>query len=228
MAWTTARIQELLDEGRERIEQGLARASVMDDRAIGDLLAGPAGLTERVNTFDDLPVLQGLASATRAGARVADVRAQAIRFTERADIIPTQAGAMTTAELIACERRLIAAAIGRAGEGAPAVDADTIEETIATADRPLTGEQTQAVRAVLSGADGVSVIQALAGTGKTYTAGVLRAGYERAGYEVIGAAPTGRAAQGSSPRTRGSRREPSTGCFSRSSKTPEHCPRAAC
>ncbi len=58
-----------------------------------------------------------------------------IRFTERADVIPTQAGAMTTAELIACERRLIAAAIGRAGEGAPAVEADTIEETIATADR---------------------------------------------------------------------------------------------
>ncbi len=41
----------------------------------------------------------------------------------------------------------------------------------------------------------MSVIQALAGTGKTYTAGVLRAGYERAGYEVIGAAPTGRAAR---------------------------------
>ena len=67
------RIQELLDGGRERIEQGLAHAGVMDDRAIGDLLAGPVGLTERVNTFDDLPVLQGLASATRSGARVADL-----------------------------------------------------------------------------------------------------------------------------------------------------------
>ena len=87
----TGRIQELLDEGRERIERGLAQASVMDDRAIGDLLAGPAGLTERVNTFDDLAVLQGLASATRAGARVADVRGQAVRFTERADVIPTRA-----------------------------------------------------------------------------------------------------------------------------------------
>ncbi len=40
---------------------------------------------------------------------------------------------------------------------------------------------------------GVSVIQALAGTGKTYTAGVLRQVYESAGYTVLGVAPTGRA-----------------------------------
>ena len=39
------------------------------------------------------------------------------------------------------------------------------------------------------------MIEALAGTGKTYTAGVLRELYENAGYEVIGVAPTGRAAR---------------------------------
>ncbi len=38
----------------------------------------------------------------------------------------------------------------------------------------------------------MSVVQALAGIGKTYTAGVLRQVYERAGYEVLGVAPTGR------------------------------------
>jgi hypothetical protein len=48
------------------------------------------------------------------------------------------------------------------------------------------------VRTVLSNGHGVSVIQALAGTGKTHTAGVLRQVYERAGYEVLGVAPTGR------------------------------------
>jgi ATP-dependent exoDNAse (exonuclease V) alpha subunit len=41
----------------------------------------------------------------------------------------------------------------------------------------------------------VTVIQALAGTGKTYTAGVLREVYESAGYEVLGVTPTGRAAR---------------------------------
>ena len=39
------------------------------------------------------------------------------------------------------------------------------------------------------------MIEALAGTGKTYTAGVLRELYEHAGYAVIGVAPTGRAAR---------------------------------
>ena len=50
------------------------------------------------------------------------------------------------------------------------------------ADRPLTAEQATAVRATVSTGHGVTVIQALAGTGKTYTAGVLRHVYESAGY----------------------------------------------
>lgn len=49
------------------------------------------------------------------------------------------------------------------------------------------------MRATVSAGDGVSVIQALAGTGKTYIAGVLRQVYESAGHEVLGVAPTGRA-----------------------------------
>ena len=65
---------------------------------------------------------------------------------------------------------------------------------IDTAERPLTVEQAAVVRAVAASGRGVEVIEALAGTGKTYTAGVLRAVYEDAGYEVIGVAPTGRAA----------------------------------
>jgi ATP-dependent exoDNAse (exonuclease V) alpha subunit len=43
--------------------------------------------------------------------------------------------------------------------------------------------------------NGVDVIEALAGTGKTYTAGVLAALYEQAGYTVVGVAPTARAAR---------------------------------
>ena len=100
---------------------------------------------------------------------------------------------MTTAELVACERRLIAAAVGRAGERTGIVDALLVERAIAAAARPLTAEQAMAVRATVSSGHGVTVIQALAGTGKTYTAGVLRRVYEAAGYHVLGVAPTGRA-----------------------------------
>ncbi|MFI5004535.1 MAG: AAA family ATPase [Solirubrobacterales bacterium] len=138
-------------------------------------------------------MLQEFAAAAGAGALVGEVRGQAERFAERADVISTRGGEMTTAELVAVERRLIAAAVGRASEGAGIVDPSLAERAIAAADRPLTAEQAAAVRAVTGSGHGVSVIQALAGTGKTYTAGVLRQVYESAGYKVLGVAPTGRA-----------------------------------
>jgi hypothetical protein len=124
---------------------------------------------------------------------VDEVRGRAERFAERPEVIPTGRGEMTTAELVDCERRLIAAAVGRAGEGAGIVDASLAEHVMAAAERSLTVEQAMAVHASVSTGNGFTVIQALAGTGKTYTAGVLRKVYEGAGFKVLGAAPTGRA-----------------------------------
>ncbi len=51
------------------------------------------------------------------------------------------------------------------------------------------------MRAVAGSGNGVDVIEALAGTGKTYTAGVLGDVFERAGYAVVGVAPSARAAR---------------------------------
>jgi conjugative relaxase-like TrwC/TraI family protein len=191
----TREVGELLHTGRERAERGGVERELVDERAVGDRLAGAGGLTERANTFDERPVLQGLAAAATQGALVDEVRAQATRFAGRPDIIATRAGEMTSADLVACERRLIAAAVGRAGERCAIVDASLLDRVLAAADRPLTDEQAAAVRATVTAGQGVSVIEALAGTGKTYTAGVLRRVYERAGYRVIGVAPTGRAAR---------------------------------
>jgi conjugative relaxase-like TrwC/TraI family protein len=188
----TGRIAELLQAGRGRLARGFAKHDV-DEQAIGGRLVGAEGLTERSNTFDKRTVLQEFAAAARAGAPVGEVRGQAERFTGRPDVIATRGGEMTTAELVAVERRLIAAAVGRAGEGTGIVDPSLAERAMTAADRPLTAEQAAAVRAVSGSGQGVSVIQALAGTGKTYTAGVLRQVYESAGYTVLGVAPTGRA-----------------------------------
>jgi hypothetical protein len=90
-------------------------------------------LTERAKRS----VLQAFAEAAHQGALVPEVRGQSARFTERSDILRTARGEMTTAELVSCERRIIASAIATA------------------------------VHAILSTGHGVSVIQALAGTGKT-------------------------------------------------------------
>ena len=102
---------------------------------------------------------------------------------------------MTTENLVECERRLIDAAAGRAGEGCAIVPAGMIDRAVARADRPLTSEQEQVVRGCASSGHGVDVVEALAGTGKTYTAGILRSVYEAAGYRVVGLAPTGRGAR---------------------------------
>jgi hypothetical protein len=186
---------ELIREGSERpvgdrIEWGQAA-----EQSLGERLAGPDGLTAKSNTFDERAVLQEFAAAARQGALVSEVRERAERFAERGDVIRTGRGEMTTAELVDCERRLIAAAVGRAGEGTGIVDAALVERAITVTDRPLTDEQAMAVRASVSSGHGVTVIQALVGTGKTYTAGVLRQVYESAGYGVLGVAPTGRAAR---------------------------------
>jgi hypothetical protein len=112
-------LAELLDAGRERVEKGVAGRDEVDERALGDRLASPIGLTERSNTFDERAVLQEFAAAADQGALVGELRAQAERFARREDVLRTRRGEMTAAELLACERRLIEAAVARAREDTP-------------------------------------------------------------------------------------------------------------
>ncbi len=190
-------IDELLDRGRRQLDrqQLLQAAPVVYVGAdtLAETLVGPAGLTERANTFHPRDVVREYAAAAQQGAHVADVRARGRAFAAREDVLATVGSALTCEDLVGCERRLIAAAAGRAGEGTAPVAPAVLERALAAADRPLSSEQAAAVRGVVESGNGVDVIEALAGTGKTFTAGVLRRVYEDAGYQVIGIAPTGRA-----------------------------------
>jgi conjugative relaxase-like TrwC/TraI family protein len=192
---TRAAVARLIEAGRRRTRPGLATRATWDERMLGDDLAGPRGLTERANTFDERALLQQFASHASSGLPVGEVRAQAERFAARPDVIHTRGGEMTTSELLACERRLIAAARGRAGEGTGMVDQAFVRREISAGRFVLTTEQAAAVNATICSGDGVSVIEALAGTGKTFAAGVLGAIYRRAGHEVLGVAPTARASR---------------------------------
>ena len=187
-----AEIAAALEQGRRRLELG----EVGEDRAVRELddrLAGAHGLTEKANAFAARDVLREHAASARQGARVRDIRDAGTAFAARGDVLPTQTGELTTADLVAAERRLISAAIGRVGEGPAIVPAQELERALAATDRPLTEQQAAAVRAVTTSGNGVDVIEALAGTGKTFTAGTLRQVYESAGYRVVGLGPTGRA-----------------------------------
>jgi conjugative relaxase-like TrwC/TraI family protein len=189
------KITDLLEVGRERLAHGLAQHDTSDELAFGDRLAGPHGLTERANSFDERVVLQEFATAAGQGATVDEIRAQADRFTRRPDVLVTELGEFTTADLVECERRLIASAVGRAEDGVGVLDSRTVDRVISAAGRRLTHDQAAVVAVVAGSGRGVEVIEALAGTGKTYTAAVIRELYEHAGYQVLGVAPTGRAAR---------------------------------
>ena len=188
--------------GRTEVEQVLGDARArggdvagVDERSLGDWLVGPGGLTERANTFDQRAVLQQFAAAAGQGETIDAIRAQADRFLERREVLPTAAGEFTAAGLVACEQQLIAAAVGRAGAGAAQLSERIVGGVLARVERPLNPEQREVVRAITASGRGVEVVQALAGTGKTYTAAVIREVYAHAGYEVLGVAPTGRAAR---------------------------------
>jgi conjugative relaxase-like TrwC/TraI family protein len=187
-------------ERRDRGELTADGALEQDGAGVGEselaeLLTGPTGLTERANTFDEGVVLREFAAAAPQGSRVDTVRAQVGRFIGRDDVLATRGRTFTSAELVAREAGLIDAAVGRRGEGVAQLDESAIKRAIESSDRALNTDQAAAVRAVAGSGNGVDVIEALAGTGKTYTAGVLRELYEDAGYTVIGVAPTARGAR---------------------------------
>jgi conjugative relaxase-like TrwC/TraI family protein len=193
-------VKQIVGWGEERLQRGglegdgvLEHAgSVVGEGELGEVLVGPVGLTARANTFDQGAVLREFAAAAAQGSHVATVRHQADRFASRDDVLATSRGRLTSADLVSREAALIDTTTGRIGEGAAQLAAGVIERAIAGSARTLTADQAAAVRAVAGSGNGVDVIEALAGTGKTYTAGVLRELYESAGYTVIGVAPTGR------------------------------------
>jgi hypothetical protein len=160
-AWTVRRSMRCWSG---RTHAGVGEDGAGAEREVGDRLGGPGGLTEKANTFAARDVLREYAAAAAQGARLDEVRARGARFADRGDV-DTVAGGLTSEALVAAERRLIAAAVGRAGEVSAVVGAAVLERALAGADRPLTDEQAGAVRAVATSGNGVDVIEALAGTG---------------------------------------------------------------
>ena len=62
----------------------------MGEGELAEVLAGPTGLTERANTFDQGAVLREFAAAAPQGSRVDTVRAQVGRFIGRDDVLATR------------------------------------------------------------------------------------------------------------------------------------------
>jgi conjugative relaxase-like TrwC/TraI family protein len=159
-------------------------------------LAGASGLTAKQNTFARREAVMAWAAAHGQGAPAWAVERDAADFLTRDDVhhAPDPSGRrFTTSDLLAHEDEIVAGAQARRGEGAGTLDRALVDAVLASAPFAPTAEQAQVVRGLTSSGHGVETVEALAGTGKTFTAGLLAQAYTAGGFRVLGTAPTGRA-----------------------------------
>ncbi len=170
-------------------------------RAHATHMLGPEGLTRQSSTFTRREVIQALADVHPEGAPAGHLERLADQFLARVCVALTHEDRdarhreplYTTPDMLAAEVRLLDAATGRDPRGPVTADPRALEATIAA--RPTLGaDQAAAVRHLASGVDRVRVMEARAGTGKTFTLAALREAYERSGVAVIGVAWQGQAA----------------------------------
>ncbi|MGZ4181542.1 MAG: MobF family relaxase [Solirubrobacteraceae bacterium] len=169
---------------------------IPDPRRVSAELAGAGGLTERQNTFAKREAVMAWAAAHGQGAPAHTVEREAAAFLTRTDVVvaPDPGGRrFTTSDLLAHEHQIVNGAEARRGEGAGRLDAALVDAVLANAPHAPTAEQALVIRGLTSSGHGVETVEALAGTGKTFTAGLLAEAYAAGGYRVLGTAPTGRA-----------------------------------
>jgi conjugative relaxase-like TrwC/TraI family protein len=181
----------------DALVRGPARApEIPDPRLLSDELAGTAGLTEKQNTFAKREAVMAWAAAHGQGAPAHMVEHAAAQFLTRPDIHRAPGlteRRFTTSDLLAHEQAIVHGAQARRGEGAGMLDRTLVDAMLASAPFAPTAEQARVIRALTSSGHGVETVEALAGTGKTFTAGMLAQAYTAAGFRVLGTAPTGRA-----------------------------------
>jgi conjugative relaxase-like TrwC/TraI family protein len=177
--------------------RGPARAPERPDpQSVGGKLAGAAGLTERQNTFARREAVMAWAAAHGQGAPAEAVERAAAQFLTRPDVHrapdPSESR-FTTRDLIAHEEVIVRGARARRSEGSGRLDGALVDAVLENVPFAPTAEQAAVILGLTSSGHGVESVEALAGTGKTFTAGLLARAYAAGGFRVLGSAPTARA-----------------------------------
>ncbi len=175
---------------------------------------GPEGLTARASTFDRRDVLRAWCDWLTGGADITTIETFADRTLIDPAVVKLAAGPATrlrrrstgrriegpslgarysTVELMTLEQRLVDQAHARQDRHVGVVDENVVLDALAR--RPeLSSEQVELVVALTTGGDGIDVVIAPAGTGKTFALDAARDAWQHAGYQVIGATLAARAA----------------------------------
>jgi conjugative relaxase-like TrwC/TraI family protein len=183
------------------------------ERIIGELV-GPGGLTARASTFDRRDVLRAWCDRLTDGADIAAIEVLTDRtlgdpaiaalnggpgatLRRRANGRPIDGPSLgprySTVDLIAVEQRLIDQAADRRDSNVGVVDEPVVLDALRR-HTELTAEQADLVVQLTTGGDGIDVVIAPAGTGKTFALDAARDAWQHAGYRVIGATLAARAA----------------------------------
>jgi conjugative relaxase-like TrwC/TraI family protein len=179
------------------------RPAQPDLAATAEEIAAPGGITEQSSTFDRRDVLRDWAEAHREGATVDRLEALADRWLasnhavqlEPANRRQQLGGARySTPQMLALEERLIADAVARRGTGVAVLDPEKVDELLLARRDRLAAEQSAMTRALATSGDGVQVVRAAAGTGKTRSLSAARDAWEAEGVRVFGTALAARAA----------------------------------
>ncbi|HWT95374.1 MAG TPA: MobF family relaxase [Solirubrobacteraceae bacterium] len=163
-------------------------------------LSSPEGVTRETSTFDRRAVIRAWAEQHTDGAPVEELERLADSWLSTPAAVRLSSGAhawlglrYSTPDMLATEQALMASGERRKGEGAGIADKPDVEQAIKR--RPLiAGEQAAMVEQLTTSGDGIQVVRAAAGTGKTYALEAAREAWEASGHRVYGCALSARAA----------------------------------
>ncbi len=162
-----------------------------DEQVATDVLLGPHGLTEQATTFDRRAVLRGWCEQLPAGASITTIEELADRTLADGRVVALQDRVpypkYSTGELVALEHRLVDTALNAVNTSAGVVTEPHLR-TALDARPELSPEQVAAVAAITTSGNGIDVIVAAAGTGKTFSLDAAADAWRHDGYHVIGAA----------------------------------------
>jgi conjugative relaxase-like TrwC/TraI family protein len=179
-----------------------SRALEPDLAATAEELAAPGGVTREASTFDRRDVLCDWAEAHREGAGVDRLEALADRWLSSNHAVQLEGddarrhlgGARhSTPDMLQLEHRLITEAAVRRASGVATSDTQAVDDALAARPR-MSAEQAAMVRSLTTSGDGVQVVRAAAGTGKTYALEVARHTWEAESTRVFGCSLAARAA----------------------------------
>jgi conjugative relaxase-like TrwC/TraI family protein len=172
------------------LRPGAARHEDIDLSALAIQLEGAGGLTRDRASFSRRDAVQAFAEAAGGGDRAEVIEARADAFLAREAIVPVGPVAgeprYTTRELLETERALVEGALVRQGR-LPAIVAQDRRHLLGDEQRALVG-------ALTNRGNGVEVVRAAAGTGKTFALEAASDVWERNGIPVLGCALSARAA----------------------------------